>query len=94
MARECLKSCPRILELSHPHAAGLFPSDIAVLDSHARALQRAIDESANCPGPTVEVIDVRRGILHRRVARESVVMCGLDQGSTVNSQTETPGRMH
>ena len=94
MAKECLKKCPRILELSHPHAVGLFPSDIAVLNYQARALQEAKEDSDNCPGPIVRIMELKRGNSPGWITSETVVMCGLDQETAVNGQTETPDRIH
>lgn len=88
MARRCAENCPRIQGLLNESDFGVFFSS-AVGDFKAKSVSLMIEEAKNCPGPRVEVIDVRKGIIHRKIVQEEVLVCGLDQ-APIFATAKTP----
>jgi hypothetical protein len=97
MAKECLNNCPRIegarradaYRYATPIPGGfLFIPNANIFQS----ADAALEDARSCEGPIEEVIDVTRGIIHKRVVQEKVWRCRLDQQpatATPSKPTET-----
>lgn len=76
MRRECEENCPKIR-----YALDQINYSQGDQASNERDLKRVLAQEDNCKGPRTTVIDVRKGIINRRVVREELTLCGLDNAS-------------
>jgi len=83
------RDCPRIKDayrraaaftITIPMLFASFPSLIIPDEEGLRLQQKTIEDSANCPGITEEVILVKKGLpWNRKTVQERVPGCGLSQ---------------
>lgn len=78
MAKECITNCPRVLAAEKDVRSNWNAGAAFTIDGDTDRLINACEATYDCHGPTVQPVEVVKGIFRKRIEIEEQTVCGLE----------------